>query len=52
MRGAAHRRVGGLSLTIRPVLLRDQVDLIVRVDEVGDPQKITAGAIRLTSNPR
>jgi citrate lyase subunit alpha/citrate CoA-transferase len=27
------------------------VDLIVQVDEVGDPQKITRG-IRLTSNPR
>ncbi|PMC21357.1 hypothetical protein CJ207_14330, partial [Klebsiella aerogenes] len=24
----------------------------VQVDEVGDPEKITAGAIRLTSNPR
>ncbi len=33
-------------------IAQDQVDLIVQVDEVGDPQKITAGAIRLTSNPR
>lgn len=33
-------------------IAQDQVDLIVQVDEVGDPAKITAGAIRLTSNPR
>lgn len=33
-------------------IAQDQVDLIVQVDEVGDPEKITAGAIRLTSNPR
>jgi citrate lyase subunit alpha/citrate CoA-transferase len=32
-------------------IAQDQVDLIVQVDEVGDPAKIT-GAIRLTSNPR
>ncbi|WP_058912196.1 citrate lyase subunit alpha [Entomohabitans teleogrylli] len=31
---------------------QDQVDLIVQVDEVGDPAKIMAGAIRLSSNPR
>ncbi len=31
---------------------QDQVDLIVQVEEVGDPAKITAGAIRLSSNPR
>lgn len=33
-------------------IAQDQVDLIVQVDEVGDPAKITAGAIRLSSNPR
>lgn len=33
-------------------IAQDQVDLIVQVDEVGDPEKITAGAIRLSSNPR
>ncbi len=33
-------------------IAQDRVDLIVQVDEVGDPAKITAGAIRLTSNPR
>lgn len=33
-------------------IAQDQVDLIVQVEEVGDPAKITAGAIRLTSNPR
>ncbi|WP_306004343.1 citrate lyase subunit alpha, partial [Klebsiella grimontii] len=31
-------------------IAQDQVDLIVQVDEVGDPEKITAGAIRLSSN--
>ncbi len=33
-------------------IAQDQVDYIVQVDEVGDPAKITAGAIRLSSNPR
>ena len=33
-------------------ITQDQVDLIVQVEEVGDPAKITAGAVRLTSNPR
>ncbi|MCE0826124.1 citrate lyase subunit alpha [Buttiauxella sp. A2-C2_NF] len=33
-------------------IAQDRVDLIVQVDEVGDPDKITAGAIRLSSNPR
>jgi len=31
---------------------QDQVDYIVKVDEVGDPAKISLGAVRLTSNPR
>ncbi|GAB78598.1 citrate lyase subunit alpha / citrate CoA-transferase [Austwickia chelonae] len=31
---------------------QDQVDLIVQVDEVGDPSKISVGAARITSNPR
>lgn len=31
---------------------QDQVDLIVKVDEVGDPKKISGGATRMTSNPR
>ena len=51
MRGAAHRRVGRLS-NYPASIAQDRVDLIVQVDEVGDPAKITAGAIRLTSNPR
>ncbi|MGB7800250.1 citrate lyase subunit alpha [Buttiauxella sp.] len=33
-------------------IAQDRVDFIVQVDEVGDPDKITAGAIRLSSNPR
>lgn len=33
-------------------IAQDQFDLIVQVEEVGDPAKITAGAIRLTSNAR
>ncbi|MEX3021315.1 citrate lyase subunit alpha [Kluyvera sp. STS39-E] len=33
-------------------IAQDQVDYIVQVDEVGDPAKITAGAIRMSSNPR
>ncbi|MGX2966876.1 citrate lyase subunit alpha [Ursidibacter sp. B-7004-1] len=31
---------------------QDQVDLIVKVDEVGDPKKIGGGATRMTTNPR
>lgn len=33
-------------------IAQDKVDLIVQVEEVGDPAKISAGAIRLSSNPR
>lgn len=31
---------------------QDQVDYIVKVDEVGDPSKISVGAARITNNPR
>lgn len=31
---------------------QDQVDVIVKVDSVGDPAKIGVGAVRMTSNPR
>ncbi len=31
---------------------QDQADYIVKVDEVGDPSKISVGAARITSNPR
>jgi citrate lyase subunit alpha/citrate CoA-transferase len=31
---------------------QDRVDYIVRVDEVGDPSRISVGAARVTSNPR
>ena len=31
---------------------QDQVDLIVKVDSIGDPAKISVGAARMTSNPR
>ncbi|MGL5406779.1 MAG: citrate lyase subunit alpha [Propionibacteriaceae bacterium] len=31
---------------------QDQVDMIVQVDEVGDPSKISVGAARITQNPR
>lgn len=31
---------------------QDQVDQIVKVDQVGDPAKISVGAARVTSNPR
>ena len=31
---------------------QDQVDLIVQVDEVGDPSRINVGAVRNTRNPR
>lgn len=38
---------------MHPASIRqDQVDFIVKVDEVGDPAKISLGAVRLTSNPR
>jgi len=33
-------------------LSQDQVDLIVQVESVGDPEKISVGAARVTSNPR
>ncbi|WP_426785789.1 citrate lyase subunit alpha (plasmid) [Rahnella variigena] len=33
-------------------LLQDQVDYIVKVEQVGDPAKISVGAARVTSNPR
>lgn len=36
-----------------PVSISQQyVDYVVKVDEIGDPQKIGAGAARLTKNPR
>lgn len=36
-----------------PISIRqDQVDYVVKVDQVGDPSKISVGAVRLTSNPR
>ncbi|MFD2181854.1 citrate lyase subunit alpha [Rhodoplanes azumiensis] len=31
---------------------QDQVDLVVKVDQIGDPAKISVGAARITSNPR
>jgi len=31
---------------------QDQVDLVVQVDQIGDPTKISVGAVRMTSNPR
>lgn len=31
---------------------QDQVDFIVKVDQVGDPSKISTGAVRVTNNPR
>jgi citrate lyase subunit alpha/citrate CoA-transferase len=31
---------------------QDQVDLVVKVDQIGDPAKISVGAARVTSNPR
>ncbi|GAB48095.1 citrate lyase subunit alpha [Mobilicoccus pelagius] len=33
-------------------ITQNQVDMIVRVDTVGDPAKISVGAARITSNPR
>jgi len=33
-------------------LTQDQVDMIVTVDTIGDPAKISVGAARITSNPR
>lgn len=31
---------------------QDQVDYIVKVEQIGDPSKISVGAARITSNPR
>jgi len=31
---------------------QDQVDFVVKVDQIGDPAKISVGAARITSNPR
>lgn len=31
---------------------QDQVDLVVQVEQIGDPSKISVGAARITSNPR
>ncbi|MCE1235875.1 MAG: citrate lyase subunit alpha [Hyphomicrobiales bacterium] len=31
---------------------QDQVDLVVAVEQIGDPAKISVGAARITSNPR
>ncbi|TBW36096.1 citrate lyase subunit alpha [Siculibacillus lacustris] len=31
---------------------QDQVDFVVKVDQIGDPSKISVGAARMTSNPR
>ena len=31
---------------------QDQVDCVVKVDQIGDPSKISVGAARITSNPR
>ena len=31
---------------------QDQVDMVVKVDGIGDPAKISVGAARITSNPR
>ncbi|WP_114394009.1 citrate lyase subunit alpha [Oleisolibacter albus] len=31
---------------------QDQVDWVVKVDQIGDPSKISVGAARITSNPR
>lgn len=31
---------------------QDEVDVVVQVDEVGDPSKIAVGAVRMTSDPR
>ncbi|UXN35117.1 citrate lyase subunit alpha [Avibacterium paragallinarum] len=33
-------------------IAQDRVDLIVKVDQVGDPKKIGGGATRMTKNPR
>ncbi|MDG6896317.1 citrate lyase subunit alpha [Volucribacter amazonae] len=33
-------------------IAQDQVDLIVKVEQVGDPKKIGGGATRMTKNPR
>lgn len=31
---------------------QDQVDFVAKVDQIGDPSKISVGAVRVTSNPR
>lgn len=37
----------------QPAAIRqDQVDLVVQMDDIGDPAKIATGAARLTRNPR
>ena len=42
-----------VALPNTPASLRqDQVDLVVKVDQIGDPSKISVGAARVTSNPR
>ncbi|WP_306767863.1 citrate lyase subunit alpha [Martelella alba] len=52
------RKVVVLTETLAPFpnipasLTQDQVDYIVKVDQVGDPAKISVGAARVTSNPR
>jgi len=33
-------------------IAQDQVDFVVKVEQVGDPSKISVGAARVTSNPR
>ncbi|MTJ84209.1 MAG: citrate lyase subunit alpha [Telmatospirillum sp.] len=33
-------------------IAQDDVDFVVKVDQVGDPSKISVGAARITSNPR
>ena len=33
-------------------IAQDDVDFVVKVDQVGDPSKISVGAARVTSNPR
>ncbi len=33
-------------------LTQQQVDLVVQVDKIGDPNKISSGATRFTKNPK
>ncbi|CAK9886636.1 MAG: Citrate lyase alpha chain [Candidatus Erwinia impunctatus] len=35
-----------------PSIRQDQVDYVVKVDQVGDASQIAVGAVRITSNPR